>query len=471
MDYGAETKNSITNNCSLFIKTIADDLGRKFLLDRIGICLLLFLSFAVGFSRGLANTTFALLFLVFLLRLLPWSQAKGGVYSLPKPYLWSQLVFALTWSFLVIISPDSLPGAKFLLTVLYLMAIFPITVLWVQEERFRRLILPLLAMGFIVASLIASYQAWPAMACIRAKAHLGVIEYGGILGLLSFFWAALSFMVWQEKKYLLAGLYFLAFWAGIWGQTLNCTRISLLETLVGAIIFFALCIRRFNWRFFLIIILSLSLFFLYSSQRPEMAAKLASISNTKTDVSNTMRLAMWAYGWKTFKEHPFLGIGIENLPEPMFSVSGGEIIWLDPSDRQHGHHQNASQDIMVPQKDQKKIKIITHSHVHNVFLNIMAQGGIVGLLSYLALYFPFIILAFRRLKSSDIRIRSWSVLTLVLIGEYFMHSMTDQIFSLKPLMYVFWMLMGLAYLQMQPDMQAHSTVTEETQAIKIHMPG
>lgn len=420
-------------------------MGKKFFLDRAGICLLLFLAFAAGFSKWLSDNAFAVLFFIFLVRLTSWAQAKGGVCPLPKIYLWSQLVFALTWIFLVNISPDPLPGVKYLAAVLYTMAIFPITVLWAREERYRRLILPLLAAGFIVAALIASYQAWPDMACVRVRVLMGIMKYGGILGLLSIFWAALALMAWQEQNRPLAGLYFLAFWAGLWGQTLNCTRISILETIAGAIIFFVLTIRRFNWRFFLIILLSLSLFFFYSSQRPEMAARLVSISDTKTDFSNTMRLTMWSHGWEVFKEHPVAGAGIQNLPKLIFSDGGATC--LGPEDK-------------MPREYDHPEEIIRAAHLHNVFLDIMAQGGSLGLLSYLALYFPFIFLACRGLKSSDTRIRSWSVLILVLIGEYFTHSMTDQIFGMNPLMYIFWMLMGLAYLQIQPDSR-HAAAAED----------
>jgi O-antigen ligase len=101
--------------------------------------------------------------------------------------------------------------------------------------------------------------------------------------------------------------------------------------------------------------------------------------------------------------------------------------------------------------------IILSAHLHNGFLDIMAQGGTLGIVSYLALYLPFIFLALRRLKSSDIRIRSWSVLTLVLIGQYFALNMTDPFFAMNPLVYIFWMLMGLAYLQMQPNTPSAST--------------
>ena len=445
------------NSPGFLVKAAKDELGKNFLPDRIGICLLLFLAFAVGFSRGLSNTAFALLFFVFLIRFIPWPQAKTIVSSLPKPYLWSQLIFALTWSLLIVFSPDSLPGAKFLITVLYLMAVFPITVLWAQEERWRSLILPLLATGFITASLIASWQAWPGMDCVRAKAHLGIMEYAGVLGLLTFFWAALALLAWQEKKRLLTGLYSLAFFAGLWGQTLNCTRISILSTLMGAIIFFILNIRRFSWRFLLITLILLSLFFFYSSKQPEMAARLASITNIKTDSSNAMRLSMWSYGWEIFKEHPVSGIGIKNLP-PLLLVFDGNAISLTPLDKQYDEN-NVSPGA-VPKGAQ------VHYHVHNVFLEIMVEGGVIGLAAYLALYLPFIFLALGRLRSPDIRIRSWAVLTLVLIGQYFTHSMTDQIFSLKPLMYVFWMLMGLAYLQMQPGGHSSSATPTEIQAVK-----
>ncbi|MDR2861063.1 MAG: O-antigen ligase family protein [Syntrophobacterales bacterium] len=429
-----------------FVKAIADDLSKKFFLDRVGICLLLFLAFASCFSRYLPGYVFAVLFVVFLIRLTPWAQTKGGVYTLPGLYLWSQLVFALTWAVLVIISPASLAGARFLLDVLLAMTIFPIVTLWAREEQFRRLILPLMVVVFITDALIATYQAWPDLNCIRVKAFLGAMRYGGLLGLLSFFWAALSFMAWQEKNRLLAGLYGLACFAGFWGLTLNCTRISVLEVMAGAAIFFILNIRRINWRFFLVILLLFSLFVFYSTQRTDMAARLASIGNTQTNVSNTIRLTIWSYGWEVFKEHPVSGIGMGNLPKLIFSSDG--TTFLGPIDK------------VDVQKD-----MIEVPHLHNVFIHIIAQGGVIGLMSYLALYLPFIVFALRRLNSSDIRIRSWAVLMLVLIGEYFTHSMTDQIFGMKPLMFTFWMIMGLAYLQMQPNKRP-DTASTETQTAK-----
>lgn len=119
-------------------------------------------------------------------------------------------------------------------------------------------------------------------------------------------------------------------------------------------------------------------------------ARLASIS--PTDITTGSRIAMWEISYKAWLERPVLGYGQDNfdhvfarkfIPEKMYNLEP----WYDRS--------------------------------HNVFFDWLMAAGVLGLLSYLALYVVSLWLVWR--KRSDIPHREKAILTGLLAG-YFVHN-------------------------------------------------
>lgn len=119
-------------------------------------------------------------------------------------------------------------------------------------------------------------------------------------------------------------------------------------------------------------------------------ARIASIS--PRDITTGSRLAIWQISFEAWKERPILGYGQDNfsyiyarkfIPEKMWNLEA----WYDRS--------------------------------HDVFFDWLVAGGILGLLSYLSLYFVALYLMWRR--KNEMSFREKAILTGVIAG-YFVHN-------------------------------------------------
>jgi O-antigen ligase len=113
-----------------------------------------------------------------------------------------------------------------------------------------------------------------------------------------------------------------------------------------------------------------------------------SIDDTKTQA----RAYIWPMAWKGFKEHPILGRGQENF----------------------NYVFNANYDPRMYSQEQ------WFDHTHNIVLDWLIAGGILGLLAYLSLYFSAIYLLWK--KSSDMTFVEKSLFT-GLGAAYFFHNL------------------------------------------------
>jgi O-antigen ligase len=110
------------------------------------------------------------------------------------------------------------------------------------------------------------------------------------------------------------------------------------------------------------------------------------------------RLMIWGYAWRTFQSHPMLGIGAKNFmllsPELMDVGETGGVENADP---------------------------------HNVWLETLCEGGIVGLLTYIPLCLGVLALAYRRLDDPDwidvqpflLAFLSYHIFMMTLSNNYF----------------------------------------------------
>ena len=71
--------------------------------------------------------------------------------------------------------------------------------------------------------------------------------------------------------------------------------------------------------------------------------------------SDTMRLYIWAMAWKAFLAHPLLGVGADNFGDAFITLRGPA--WIEAGGRGLSASENA----------------------HNLILNVLATGGLVGL--------------------------------------------------------------------------------------------
>jgi hypothetical protein len=75
----------------------------------------------------------------------------------------------------------------------------------------------------------------------------------------------------------------------------------------------------------------------------------------------------------------------------------------------------------------------------------MAESGVIGLLGFLALHILPLWFLWPGLKSGEPLVRFWVWCALAVFLQLFLNGLTDNIFSLKPLMYIYWTTTAAAF--------------------------
>lgn len=147
---------------------------------------------------------------------------------------------------------------------------------------------------------------------------------------------------------------------------------------------------------------------------PYSANRFKSIADTNySNQSNSERILIWHSARDMFVEHPVFGIGVGNFHDQYIEKYRSPI---------------AREDLW---------------HPHNVFLAMLSEGGVLGGLSYLALW---IYLYYSAIKTYRRQKDIVSIAYLMSLLGYTINSLTDCVFcanGTKTLTYTFWMFTGI----------------------------
>jgi len=221
-----------------------------------------------------------------------------------------------------------------------------------------------------------------------------------------------SLLTSSPKNYWLWASLGIVFWALILTQTRGAW--------LGVVIGFILLTWRFNkkWLWFGLAIFAIS--FLVSPQefqkRLESIGSIQLVYNEKHEVigASQPRPLIWISGLRIIKDHP-MGVGQGNIEDiyPQYRINA------------------PGNDINVP-------------HLHDNFLQILAQNGWLGLAAYLFWIFAFYFEAFR-FKSETEEIANWNWMFLCVFSSILVWGLTEYTFShqFMNIQFFFW---GIATL-------------------------
>ena len=393
-------------------------------LERAGPFLLGVVTLTGVFARGWANLAFALLALWGLAVLIhrPWRPRNRPA----PPARWAAglTLFTLAWLAAIIAGGHYWLGFKALAKLLFLLTSLPLA--WLAFNRRPQTLdwlCPLWGLGLITAAGLTFQEGGYRLICLRAKAHLGTIELGSVLGQLTplMTGALLRAVLASRKKETV--FFALALAAGVVAITQNCSRQTLLAApFLGFLMLWAYR-RRLHSRQLLAIAVLVGLVAGGLFLKTGGLERFTRMVNTRNDQAvtldlnnsnDTVRLAMWRLGWDVFKEHPLLGVGPAALPR---LNSQGE----------------------------------NFNHAHHVFLNLLAETGLVGLMGFLALHLAPLTLIWPHRHSGNPATFFWVWVALVVNFQFFLNGLTDQIFSLKPMMYIHWTVTAAALWQIDQN--------------------
>ena len=394
----------------------------RFYGPKIGPFCLGSMAFFGVFARGPLNLFFRMLF-VWGLLFLVFRENLLCQPSPPIPRVWAKS-FAV---FIAIYVLASLAGAEPIRSLAYTgdlaiqLATFPLAWLALgQYPRIRRLIPLLYAAGLMVCSLMTLKEAGWGLVCMRAKAHLGILELGAALGQLSPIMVgalALALRKGQNKR---AGFYLISLLASFIALRANCSRIAFVAAPTLAVLMFLVNWRAFGWKSKALAALLIFLAAFSVLKDQATVCRFQEIGVASGNINNDLRKAHWLQGLRVFSEHPALGNGpnaVPGLPPELIPklADGAPAIPWKP-----------------------------YATAHQVFITVMAESGLIGLVVFLLLHLSPLILIRKNLLSRDPEIFFWSWAAIAVMGQFFLNCMTDHIFGLRPLMYVYWTTMATA---------------------------
>jgi len=405
-------------------------------LDQVGPFLLGALAFVGAFSRGGANTVYSLMILwgliLWVLAALNRRSPHVGWPPLP-PARWmvGLAVFALTWLVAALAGDHPVAGLKALASQLYPLVLpFLVWPIFSRRPDFPAQLRFLWGLGLVVAAALTFREGGYQLVCLRAKAYLGTIELGSILGqLIPLMVAALLYALSVGRRRETA-FFALALVAAGLALTQNCSRQTLLAAPAISLLMFWAYWRHFNgkpWRRFLILIpvLTLALVTILpltvgGDQRFLNTLKLefgagSEPASVILSESETLRVDMWRLGWKTFMQHPLLGRGLGDSFD--LALQSGEVE--------------------------------TVLHTHHVFINVLAETGLLGFLGFLALHLAPLSLLWPHRRSRDPETFFWVWAALAVNLQLVLNGLTDQVFGIKTIMYIHWIVMAAALWQTQ----------------------
>jgi O-antigen ligase len=385
------------------------------------------LAFTGVFARGWVNLAYGLLVLWGLTLLAPalWGRSSPRPERPPLPpacWMAGLAAFALTWLAAVLAGDNPVAGLKVLVTHLYLLALpflaWPVFARrpdWPARLRF------LWGLGLMTAAALTLREGGYQLICLRAKAHLGIIELGSVLGQLIPVMVAALLQALSTGRRREAAFFALALAAAGVALTQNCSRQTFLAASALSLLMLWVYRRHFLLKARrLVLVPALAAVVLLplaagggprflGTFKPEPGSASVVLSS-----SDRIRVSMWKRGLEVFQAHPGLGQG-----------PGGGFRLESP-----------------PGAEEKIVY-----HCHNLFINVLAETGLLGFAGFLALHLAPLSLIWPHRRSRDTDVFFWVWAALAVNLQLFLNGLTDQIFGLKPMMYIHWTVTAAALWQ------------------------
>jgi O-antigen ligase len=269
----------------------------------------------------------------------------------------------------------------------------------------------------MVAAALTFREGGYQLICLRAKAHLGIIELGSVLGQLIPVMAAALLQALSAGRRRETAFFALALAAAGVALTQNCSRQTFLAAAGLSLLMLLAYRRQFSLKslFLGLTLAAVTLLPLAGGGGPRFLETFAPGPGSASVVLNPSagaRVSMWEPGWEVFKDHPGLGQG----PGCGFRLE------IQPVEK-------------------------LGRHVHNMFINTLAETGLLGFAGFLALHLAPLSLIWPHRRSRDPETFFWVWAALAVNLQLVLNGLTDQIFGLKPMMYIHWTVTAAALWQ------------------------
>jgi O-antigen ligase len=379
-------------------------------LDTIIFYLLLVYALFSGIARGGVHTTIALLVLFGIVRYLykPFKIEIDAGVSRGMLVLAAALILSSAFSFNSKVSMEF-----FAYTVLRMLPFF-IVLAYIKDQKMIEKIVKIMAGSILLGSFVAIWQGLHGG--VRVTSYLGIMDFAGVIGLVFPVLVVYGFEFKGKvgrEKYIFLAVATIVVPALIY----NGTRAVWIAAFVSLMLYILLNVKRDKKLVPVAAIILISLLGIGLTDQ-YVGNRVHSISNTTTDTSNVKRINMWKFAGGILAENPIFGIGLGCLP-PANSLDGTVPIY--------------------------PIRGVTNGdHVHNNFLQIAAENGIVGLGAFCYLFGTILYSTWKKMQSEATR--KWATIAFLCTIDFLMHGLFEYTFKMTIVMYTYWFILGLAYM-------------------------
>lgn len=384
------------------------------LLDNAMVFLVYTFALALLTSRAGINTaviTSGLLFIIIFLKQPFYIRTVSAVQK-------AIAGFFLTMLFLCMFSQDIAASFKGVAYWLYAFLPFYCTLYALRKQNVADKASILIALSAFVGASVTIWQGMHGM--IRARGLLGIMDLAGILGLVIPFLLVQTFEFPTRSKYV-QWLFGISFLLAVFALLYNGTRGVWISTAltIGAYVIFNILKDKRLLRGSVICGL---IFIAFLATHPTIIQRAATVLDTDINASNIQRIQMWQYAWNTFSQHPIAGVGFKTLHSISFTPDNKLIL----EDYSH----------------------VGGGHVHNTFLQLLAESGIIGFSAFSGLFGMVLYVAWR--KANEVASRRWGWITLLCTSHLLIHGLFDYTFSASTELHAYWFIMGLAFANLGP---------------------
>jgi O-antigen ligase len=383
-------------------------------LDTAITYIILAFAAVMGFSRGGIHTLAVLLILLALVRFFMRPFAP----PLEKEIKGALLIFFGALFISCVFSGDPAASFKFLFRTVVKFAPFFVVVAFLKDKEIPDKAAVLMTGSMIVGSAIAFWQVLHGAGRGAVKSALGVMDFAGLIGLLVpvLLVKGLDRDTDGRRRCLFLASALLALVALLYNGT-RAVWVAMLIVAVAYIIIIIALNGRKSYKAAIAVGLMLCVAGLFFTTNSAMSTRLQTITDPNVK-SNHERLVMWQYAFDIFTEHPLLGVGLATLPTLPMSPEEEKKLRDDPATYAYGH-------------------------VHNNFLQMLAENGIVGGMAFAYLYFCILKTAVRRMRQPETR--NWAMIAFLCTVAFLVHGFFDYTFTISTIMYSYWLIIGLAF--------------------------
>ncbi len=379
------------------------------ILDRLITFLIFGFVLSLGTSRGGFNLFLAMLIIIGLIRY------RWRMLDLPmeKSIKRTGLFFGLTLLISTFSSGSIIISGRFLLKLVVAILPFFIIAASIKKKDALDNIANCAAVSFCIGSIAAIYQGLHGVA--RAKGFTGIMDFAGLIGLFYPVFLVYTFETREKCNKIAYGVTGLLM---ICALLYNGTRSIWITVVMSTLIYLILQIRK-NLKTVIMSLLVVVMVIGLAANNPTWVQRSKSITNTTTDTSNIQRLNFWRYAWTVTEYSPIFGVGLGAMPafEGNTTVAG---VLIKP--------------------DWGNMK---GDHVHNTFLQIMAETGVLGLMGFIAFFMNLLNVFWQRAKK-EIN-RKWAIIAMLTTFDFLLHGVFDYTFMPSTIMYTYFFIMGLSH--------------------------